>query len=98
VKSINFRTKDGCAISGTLYEPTAVVGASEVQPAGAVLMVCAMGVPQTFYRSFCEWLAQHGLVVMTFDYRGMGQSRTTALRRVEATVLTWAEQDAASAL
>ena len=43
-----------------------------------VLIVSAMGVPQRFYADFAEWLASQGHAVMSFDYRGVGESRPAA--------------------
>jgi predicted alpha/beta hydrolase len=57
-----------------------------------------MGVEQHYYAAFAGWLAERGLAVVTFDYRGIGQSRSGSLRALRADVLTWAEQDAAAAL
>ena len=39
----------------------------------AVIIACALGVPQTFYERYASWLVQHGCVVYTFDWRGMAQ-------------------------
>lgn len=60
MKTISFTTKDGYTLSGALYRPTESVSELNVPLKGAVLLVCAMGVPQTFYRAFCEWLAERG--------------------------------------
>jgi predicted alpha/beta hydrolase len=57
-----------------------------------------MGVPQSFYARFAAWLADHGIVTVTFDYRGMGLSRRGSLRHVAADIVTWAEQDTAAVL
>ncbi len=57
-----------------------------------------MGVPQRFYAPVCAWLAEQGFAALTFDYRGMGRSRTRPLRDERADVLTWAQQDAGAAL
>lgn len=59
----------------------------------AALVVPAMGVEQQYYAAFAHWLAARGYFVVTFDYRGIGQSRRGALRALEADVLTWARQD-----
>jgi predicted alpha/beta hydrolase len=59
----------------------------------AVLVVPAMGVEQQYYAAFAQWLAARGYFVVTFDYRGIGQSRRGAMRAVKADVLTWARQD-----
>jgi predicted alpha/beta hydrolase len=65
---------------------------------GAVLIVSAMAVPQSFYADLARWLAGKGWLVVTFDYRGMGDSAPRSLRGFEADVLTWARLDCAAAL
>ncbi len=65
---------------------------------GVVLVVGAMGVPQTFYAPFARWLAAEGFYAATFDFRGMGLSRRGSLRGLDADILTWAEQDTAAVL
>ena len=63
------------------------------KPKGAVLIGGAMGVRQDYYQRFAEWLAAQGYAVMTFDYRGMGDSRRDAharsLRGFEADLFAW---------
>ncbi|TAG01533.1 MAG: alpha/beta fold hydrolase [Betaproteobacteria bacterium] len=94
MKTISIQTSDGHRLNATLYEPLPSLGA----PSKAVLVVCAMGVPQRFYRALCEWLSDRGCLAMTFDYRGMGLSRQGSLRDLSADILTWAENDTAAAL
>ncbi len=65
-------------------------------PTAAVLIVPAMGVVQDYYASFATWLAAQGFLAATFDYRGMGLSRTNGLRGFRATVVDWAELDCAA--
>jgi predicted alpha/beta hydrolase len=91
MKQVSISTRDGHTLSGTLYEPAAAANK-------AVLVVCAMGVPQSYYRAFCEWLVEQGCVVLTFDFRGMGQSRNGSLRGLQCDVMTWAQIDAVAAL
>ena len=80
----------GAAIELRLFEPAA--GAA----VGAVLIGGAMGVRQSFYRPFAQWLADQGYVVATFDYRGVGDSRGPSLRGFEADLFAWArDTDAA---
>ncbi len=82
---------DATPLAVRFYEP---LGAAR----GAVLIVPAMGVPQSYYAQFASWLAREGFQVATFDYRGMGRSRRGSLRDVDADILTWAEQDTAAVL
>jgi predicted alpha/beta hydrolase len=63
-----------------------------------VLIGGAMGVRQDYYQPFAQWLASQGYAVLSFDYRGMGDSRHGSLRGFEADIHTWAEHDAAAAL
>ena len=82
-------TADGAALSARLFRP-------EGAPRAAVLIVPAMGVPQSYYRAFAHWLAAQGFAVATFDYRGMGESRAGPLRAERADILTWAREDCAA--
>jgi predicted alpha/beta hydrolase len=80
----------GAAIECRLFAPTAAAAR------GAVLIGGAMGVRQSFYRPFAQWLATQGYLVATFDYRGVGDSRTAPLRGFEADLFAWArDTDAA---
>jgi predicted alpha/beta hydrolase len=84
-------TEDGTPITARFYPAT--------EPArGAVLIVPAMGVAQSYYGAFAVWLAREGFHVATFDYRGMGLSKRGSLRDVDADIITWAEQDTQAVL
>jgi predicted alpha/beta hydrolase len=67
----------------------------ERKTTGAVLIVPAMGVPQSFYQPLAQWLAGEGYAAATFDYRGMGASRNGSLRGLKADILDWARLDTA---
>lgn len=82
-------TADGTPLAARIFQAAAA-------PRGAVLIVPAMGVPQSYYRAFAAWLADQGFVCATFDYRGMGESRRGSLRGLRADILTWARQDCAA--
>lgn len=55
-----------------------------------VVVAGAIGVPQTFYTAFAQWLAQLGFAVTTFDYRGHAASQRGPLRKNKANLLDWA--------
>lgn len=61
-------------------------------PRASIVIGGAMGVRQSFYEPFAQWLAdQQGLRVWTFDYRGSGDSRGDAsLRGFKADLFDWA--------
>ncbi len=92
-ESYSLRADDGVGLAARVYTPDGP------QPRkGAVLIAGAMGVAQSFYRHFAEWLASEGFVAVTFDYRGMGESRRGSLRDEGADIETWARLDAGAAL
>lgn len=95
MQPLTFTAPDGFALSGVLHGNPAAARA-------ALLIAPAMGVAQSYYTDFARWLADQDIAVMSFDYRGMGQSRPAthrrSLRGFDADIHTWAEQDAAAAL
>ena len=84
-------TDDGAPLTARFFGP-------RTPARGAVLIASAMGVPQRFYEPFARWLAGHGFLAVTFDYRGMGLSRHGSLRDVDADIVTWAERDTQAVL
>ena len=87
MQSLNLNSNDGSALAARLYPCDGAIQ-------GAVLIGGAMGVRQDFYQPFAQWLATQGFAVMTFDYRGMGDSRSAAqtksLRGLDADLFSWA--------
>jgi predicted alpha/beta hydrolase len=57
------------------------------------LIAGAMGVRQDFYEPLARFLAENGVHVLTFDYRGMGASREGSLRGFRTDITTWAQSD-----
>ncbi|AKU92542.1 alpha/beta fold hydrolase [Vulgatibacter incomptus] len=70
----------------------------DVESRGSVLIAPAMGVEQRFYAALARWLAERGFLTVTFDYVGIGQSRTMDLRRLDVNVLDWARFDCGAVL
>ena len=83
-------TADGAVLTGHLFRPAE-------PPTLAVQINGAMGVPQRYYARFARWLAEHGVLVLTYDYRTIGASRRGPLRGDPATLLDWVRFDQAAA-
>jgi predicted alpha/beta hydrolase len=88
-----------------------VLGATLFLPRGtkrhAVLINSATAVPRKIYKGFAGYLAQRGCAVLTYDYRGIGDSRQRALigynqpRSLvgfKASMSDWAALDATAAV
>lgn len=86
---ITLTARDGYRLSATLYGE---------RDGRAVLILPATGVPQGYYAKFAAWLAGQGFRVLTFDYRGIGQSLQGHVRRVRARMRDWALLDAVAAM
>lgn len=78
---------DGTKLAARTFEPAEPAQAS-------VVIAAAMGVPQSYYAAFANWLAGQGLRVTTFDYRGSGDSKPNTrhggLRGFKADLFDWA--------
>jgi predicted alpha/beta hydrolase len=95
METIQLTASDGVQLTATRFAPRQAAKAAIVLPA-------AMGVRQDFYAPFAEFLAEQGFAVLTFDYRGMGQSVPpqfrNSLRGFKADLFDWAERDYNAAL
>ena len=71
IDDITVPAMDGYPLAATLFLPR---GAKR----HAVLINSAPAVPRKLYRGFASYLAQRGSAVLTYDYRGTGDSRPQA--------------------
>lgn len=98
MESLSLDSDGGATLAARLYtcqgaaSGAAPIGGEGIK--GAVVIGGAMGVKQDYYAAFAQWLATQGFVVMSFDYRGMGDSRLPAqaksLRGFDADLFSWA--------
>lgn len=58
-----------------------------------VILNSATGVRQQYYSLFADHLASLGLSVLTWDYRGIGESRPHRLRGFQARLRDWGQLD-----
>ncbi|UBT80436.1 alpha/beta fold hydrolase [Pseudomonas amygdali] len=65
---------------------------------GRLIVAGATAVPQGFYRRFAQFAAERGYEVLTFDYRGIGQSRLGSLKGFRMDLLDWGRLDLAAAV
>jgi predicted alpha/beta hydrolase len=99
IDDITFPAADGYSLGATLFLPR---GAKR----RAVLINSATAVPRGIYRRFASYLSGRGSVVLTYDYRGIGDSRRAAaghqppnsLAGFKATMSDWAALDVTAAV
>lgn len=91
---------DGYPLAATLFLPRTI-------NRHAVLISSATATPRKIYRGFAAYLAHRGCAVLTYDYRGIGDSRppavagdkgTKSLAGFEASLADWAALDITAAV
>lgn len=63
-----------------------------------VVINAATAVRRRYYDRFARHLAEAGLATVTYDYRGVGESRPPRLRGFAASLRQWGELDQAAAI
>jgi predicted alpha/beta hydrolase len=69
---------------------------STADPRARIVLAGATGVPQGFYRRFAVHAAAAGFEVVTFDYRGIGESAPSTLRGFQMDYRDWGRLDLAA--
>jgi predicted alpha/beta hydrolase len=84
MKAETIAAADGMKLAVRIYEP-------DSPDRGSVVIGGAMGVRQEYYAPFAQWLAGQGWRVVTFDYRGSGDSGPSGrtLRGFKADLFDW---------
>jgi predicted alpha/beta hydrolase len=93
ITDVRFPALDGYELGGTLFEP-----AGDDVPKQAAVFNCGGGVPAARYRRFAGFLASRGIAVVTYDYRGIGKSRSGCLKGFVASAEDWSEFDTGGAI
>jgi predicted alpha/beta hydrolase len=82
IETIEITTGDGVRLRGTLYRG----GGRDT-----VVIASALGVARRFYDAFAQYTTSRGLNVITFDYRGIAESRVE--KSVFPTMHDWGALD-----
>jgi predicted alpha/beta hydrolase len=84
--NISVPAADGFPLAATLFLPERDTGT-------VVLISPATAVLRRLYATLAEYLAARGCTVLTWDWRGTGDSRPASLRGFAGSMRTWAESD-----
>ena len=87
---IKINCEDGIELSGTIYQPNVIKASIMIAP--------ATGVKRQFYNSFATYLSENGFGVLTFDNRGIGQSKGKSINDVNASLVNWGKLDMTAVL
>ncbi len=81
---VKIPASDGFLLSATRYDPPSA-------SRGVVVIASAMGVKHGYYGPFAQYLSEQGFTAVTWDYRGVGQSRPGPSGPLK--LVDWAEKD-----
>ncbi|MEM9385732.1 MAG: alpha/beta fold hydrolase [Pseudomonadota bacterium] len=90
-QTVALEARDGTRLAGTFYEPGDACHT-------ALLINSGTGIPRRFYRRFASHAAQSGFAVLTYDYRGIGDSAPPSLRGCGVRYRDWGQRDVPSAI
>ena len=88
-EALSIPAADGYPLGGFLWRRPQAAGA----PAPVAIINPATSVRCRYYARFAEYLHGHGWDVLSYDYRGIGESRRGSLRRFQADWIDWGEHD-----
>ena len=86
MKELVLQTPDQFPISVKIFEP-------EIPNRKLLVINSATGVRQQVYFSFAKYLATQGFTVITYDYRGIGESKPRKMKGFEASMRIWGTRD-----
>jgi len=78
---------DGYPLGAHVWYP------EELPAKGIVLVHPATAVPERLYFAFAKYIAERGLIAVTYSYRGIDGSRPSSLRGFRARMRDWADLD-----
>ncbi len=83
---IRISASDGYALGATIF--------THPQETGPIVIInSATGVKQKYYARFAQYLCDQGATVITYDYRGIGESRPHQLRGFDGRMRDWGQLD-----
>lgn len=86
MKELILNTSDQIPLSVKVFEPN--------NSNGKLLLInSATGVKQQIYFSFAKYLAENGFTVITYDYRGIGESKPEEMSGFKASMRIWGTID-----
>ena len=90
-EKVKIPATDGYELSAHVFESTAAFK-------GCVVIGSATGANKGYYKSFASYLKENGYHVVTFDYRGIGESLQGDIKAFEGSMLDWGSKDLAGVL
>lgn len=85
-KELFLKTLAGNTIAVSVFTP-------EITNGNLLLINSATGVKQHIYFAFAQYFCELGFAVITYDYSGIGKSKTGNIKNYKASMKSWGSQD-----
>lgn len=92
-EDIQIQCRDNYVLSGRYYPSK-----SDIKHPYPILICPATGITKNFYHSFTEWLSEQGYNVLSFDFRGIGDSLHGRIKDSKASIVQWGQLDIPAAI
>jgi predicted alpha/beta hydrolase len=86
IETLVIPTQDGYQLAATEFRPKTGNGIG-------IIINGATGVLRKYYQAFAEHLCDSGFTVLTYDFRGIGDSKNKADHAPEPSMLHWGQRD-----
>ncbi|MBL4797812.1 MAG: alpha/beta fold hydrolase [Oleispira sp.] len=86
IQDLTITTADGYQVAASLFIP-------KDKPKTTVIINSATGVLRQYYNAFALFLAEQGLQVISYDYRGIGGSKTNSTTDKALSMINWGRED-----
>lgn len=87
---LHISARDGVILAASLYEPAPT---QQQKLATTVIINSGVAIRRRFYDRFAHYLCQRGFTVITYDYRGIGDSLAEPISQCNATIADWGTKD-----
>ena len=76
--NVKIKCEDNFELSGKLFKPEKITSSVMIAP--------ATGIKKEFYSAFALYLAENGFTTLTFDNRGIGESKGNSINSSNASL------------
>lgn len=90
-KKIAITCSDNFTLIGNLYAPVNNIKAT-------IMIGPATGIKKEFYHNFACYLANNNYAVLTYDNRGIGESKQGCINKINASLVNWGTLDMTAVL
>ncbi len=90
-KEITIQCEDGVELKGTIFTQ------NSGNEHGVVIISNAFGITRSFYKQFAKFLSHNNFIVLTFDFRGTGDSKS-GIDSKELRLEDWGRKDIHTAI